>query len=42
MEYKYLIDTGVLSRYFRKKIKLPDDIVLFGCISIVTKMELYN
>jgi len=42
MEYKYLIDTGVLARYYKKEIKLPDDIFLFGCISIVTKIELYN
>jgi|GEM_PF-1052376 len=42
MTYKYLIDTGVLSRYFRGEIKLPSDLIFFGCISIVTKMELYN
>jgi len=42
MEYKYLIDTGVLSRYYKGEIKLPIEIFSFGCISIVTKMELYN
>jgi len=42
MTYKYLIDTGVLSRYFREEIKLPTDVLLFGCVSVVTKIELYN
>jgi len=42
MEYKYLIDTGVMSRYYKEEIKLPTDVLLYGCISIVTKAELYN
>jgi len=42
MEYKYLIDTGVLSRYYLNEIKLPKELLFFGCISVVTKIELYN
>jgi len=42
MEYKHLIDTGVISRYYKEEIKLPTDVLLYGCISSVTKAELYN
>jgi len=42
MTYKYLIDTGVLSRYYRNEIKLPIEVFSYGCISIITKIELYN
>ena len=42
MQYKYLLDTGVLSRYLAKTIKLPDEVILYACVSVVTKIELYN
>jgi len=42
MPYKYLIDTGVLSRYYKNEIKLPIEVFSFGCISVITKIELYN
>jgi len=42
MIYRYLLDTGVLSRYYSDEIRLPIEIFAFGCISIITKIELYN
>lgn len=42
MSKKYLIDTGVLKRFYAEEIKLPDDVLSYGCISVVTKIELYN
>jgi predicted nucleic acid-binding protein len=39
---KQFVDTGVAVRYLTQAIKLPHEVVLYMCISMVTKIELYN
>jgi predicted nucleic acid-binding protein len=39
---KHFLDTGIVTRHLLGKIKIPQEILSDVCISIITKIELYN